>query len=147
MNICDGFKRVTPSMHLPKRENGIYEITIELFPIAYKVYHFIRFYSTFIQFLFDFHFPFQLAEGHCLTLQIASGAHPFRSRNPGTGTRHLRAFHNGDAFVIICYLFFYQETTFTMPLRSSNWTRKSSPHLRVHPLFVCLRCLFSMFYV
>jgi len=74
MNICDGFLRITPATQPAKDEAGVFQINIEFSPTAYKI-----------------------AQDHSVMLQVASGAHPFRSRNPGTGepihsaTRFLKA--------------------------------------------------------
>lgn len=62
MNICDGFLRIKPETQPAKDESGVFQVTIELSPTAYKI-----------------------AQDHSIMLQVASGAHPFRSRNPGTG--------------------------------------------------------------
>jgi putative CocE/NonD family hydrolase len=61
MNICDGLRRITPGAP-PRDSDGSYAISIELWPTAHC-----------------------FKRGHRIRLQVASGAHPRFSRNPGTG--------------------------------------------------------------
>jgi putative CocE/NonD family hydrolase len=59
INICDGLLRVTPGAGGP---GGILRLAWDLWPTAHR-----------------------FRRGHRLRLQVASGAHPRWSRNPGTG--------------------------------------------------------------
>ncbi len=61
INICDGLLRLVPDRPVPETD-GCLRINIDLWPTAYR-------------------FP----RGHCLRLQISSGAHPRYARNPGSG--------------------------------------------------------------
>ncbi len=60
INICDGFVRVTPQ-NPGRQADGTCKLNIVLHNAAH-----------------------QFKSGHCLRLQISSGAHPRISRNPGT---------------------------------------------------------------
>jgi putative CocE/NonD family hydrolase len=61
LNVCDGLVRIEPGKGQPQPDGSLC-IEIEMGPIAY-------------------HFQ----TGHCLRLQVSSGAHPRWSRNLGTG--------------------------------------------------------------
>lgn len=61
MNICDGLLRLTPDNPEPMAD-GIIKISIMLSPTAYC-----------------------FKRGHCIRVQVSSGAHPRYTRNTGTG--------------------------------------------------------------
>ncbi len=61
MNVCDGLVRIEPGKG-QRQPDGNLCIEIKMGPVAY-------------------HFQ----KGHCIRLQVSSGAHPRWSRNPGTG--------------------------------------------------------------
>jgi putative CocE/NonD family hydrolase len=62
INISEGFVRISPSNQPVKSDDGFFEVNITLSPIFHKY-----------------------APNHQVMLQVASGAHPHYSRNPGTG--------------------------------------------------------------
>jgi len=63
MNVCEGLLRITPEYRREKNEeDGSFKILIKLQPAFYS-----------------------FAAKHRIMLQVASGAHPHWSRNPGTG--------------------------------------------------------------
>ena len=61
MNICDGILRLLPA-RTPAESDGCRHISIDLWPTAYR---------------------FQ--KGHCLRVQVSSGAFPRWNRNLGSG--------------------------------------------------------------
>jgi len=61
INICDSYFRVAPGIGAPQPDGSL-RIEFELLPTAYR-----------------------FRAGHCLRLQISSGAHPRFNRNLGTG--------------------------------------------------------------
>jgi uncharacterized protein len=61
MNICDGLQRVRPGEY-KKDGNDVYKVGIRMWPTAYC-----------------------FKKGHCLRLQVSSGAHPRYVRNTGSG--------------------------------------------------------------
>lgn len=61
MNICDGIKRIRPKRPAPQKD-GFTKVDIELWPTAYC-----------------------FRKGHCIRVQVSSGAHPRFSRNTGSG--------------------------------------------------------------
>jgi len=74
LNVCEGLVRISPANQPPKTEDGSFVVQITLTPTFYS-----------------------FAQGHQVMLQVASGAHPRYTRNPGTGehistaTKFLRA--------------------------------------------------------
>jgi len=62
INICEGFTRVSPEHQPPKNDENVFNVKFELSPIVHS-----------------------FAKTHQIMVQIASGAHPHWSRNPGTG--------------------------------------------------------------
>ncbi len=61
MNICDGLQRVRPGEYKKDRK-GVYKVVIRMWPAAYC-----------------------FKKGHCLRVQVSSGAHPRFIRNTGSG--------------------------------------------------------------
>jgi uncharacterized protein len=60
-NLCDGLVRVNPGQ-FPPDQDGVRAVEVELWPVAYR-----------------------FAAGSRIRVQVAGGAHPRYSRNPGTG--------------------------------------------------------------
>jgi putative CocE/NonD family hydrolase len=61
LNVCDGLQRLAPGRSVPQSD-GCLKVNVELWPTAYR---------------------FQ--RGHCLRIQVSSGAFPRWNRNLGTG--------------------------------------------------------------
>jgi putative CocE/NonD family hydrolase len=61
MNVCDGLQRIRPKKY-QKDKSGMYKVAIRLWPTAYC-----------------------FKKGHCLRVQVSSGAHPRYVRNTGSG--------------------------------------------------------------
>lgn len=61
LNVCDGLLRVEPGIGQPQADGSL-RLEFELWPTAYR-----------------------FAAGHCLRVQVSSGAFPRWSRNPGSG--------------------------------------------------------------
>ena len=61
INVCDGILRLEPGRVEP-RPDGTLALKIELWPTAYR-----------------------FRRGHCMRVQVSSGAHPRFARNPGSG--------------------------------------------------------------
>ncbi|MEP7123335.1 MAG: CocE/NonD family hydrolase [Byssovorax sp.] len=67
LNVCDALVRVSPGFPAPEADGSL-KITLALWPAAHR-----------------------FRRGHCLRLQVSSGAHPRFARNPGTGEPLARA--------------------------------------------------------
>jgi putative CocE/NonD family hydrolase len=66
-NVCDALVRVAPE-RFERHPDGTWRVAFDLWPTAYR-----------------------FAAGHCVRLQVSSGAHPRYVRNPGTGEDPLTA--------------------------------------------------------
>jgi hypothetical protein len=60
-NVCDALTSVAPG-RFDQSDDGAWRVTLALWPTAHR-----------------------FAAGHCIRLQVSSGAHPRYARNPGTG--------------------------------------------------------------
>jgi putative CocE/NonD family hydrolase len=60
-NVCDALVRVAPE-RFERDADGTWRVAFDLWPTAHR-----------------------FAAGHCIRLQVSSGAHPRYVRNPGTG--------------------------------------------------------------
>lgn len=60
-HVCDGIQRITPD-NAERDSEGVLRVDVELWPTAHR-----------------------FRQGHCIRLQVSSGAHPRFIRNPGTG--------------------------------------------------------------
>jgi uncharacterized protein len=60
-NVCDALTRVAPG-RFEFADQGLWRVELDLWPCAHR-----------------------FAAGHCIRLQVSSGAHPRYARNPGTG--------------------------------------------------------------
>jgi hypothetical protein len=67
-NVCDALASVAPGRFPRSDEDGSWRVEFDLWPIAHR-----------------------FAAGHCIRLQVSSGAHPRYVRNPGTGEHPLAA--------------------------------------------------------
>ena len=61
INICDGLRRLNPSSIL-RSADGAFSVSVPMWPVGHR-----------------------LGAGHCLRIQVSSGAHPVYARNLGTG--------------------------------------------------------------
>lgn len=61
LNVCDALLRLTPDAP-PRDEDGVAAVEFPLWPTAHR-----------------------FLAGHCIRVQVSSGAHPRYARNPGTG--------------------------------------------------------------
>jgi putative CocE/NonD family hydrolase len=61
VNICDGLRRLNPSS-IQRDADGAFSVVVPMWPVGHR-----------------------LGAGHCLRIQVSSGAHPVYARNLGTG--------------------------------------------------------------
>jgi putative CocE/NonD family hydrolase len=67
LNVCDGLQRLDPTM-ITRDADGVFRVSVAVWPAGHR-----------------------FAAGHCLRVQVSSGAHPVYARNLGTGERHATA--------------------------------------------------------
>jgi hypothetical protein len=61
INLCDGLLRVRPEHSMPQPDGSL-QLCLDLFPTAHR-----------------------FKQGHCVRVQVSSGAHPRFARNTGSG--------------------------------------------------------------